>query len=121
MSSDKARERLLAERTRLQAVHAAAVGLGGAAAETPTRALASVDQHPAEQASETLERELDNTVVQRVESELAEVEAAIQRLTDGKYGLCEACGKPIADGRLEAMPAARYCVEDQGKADRGQL
>jgi DnaK suppressor protein len=28
----------------------------------------------------------------------------------GTYGLCESCGEPIAEARLEAMPAARLCI-----------
>jgi DnaK suppressor protein len=116
-----ARTHLEAERRRLEEVRAAAAGLSGAAAEAAQQELSSIDQHPAEQASETLERELDTTVVQRAEAELADVEDALRRLDEDRYGLCEACGQPIADARLEAKPAARYCVEDQAKADRGQL
>lgn len=121
MDSSHARARLESERHRLLGVRAAAAGLSGAALEAAQRELSNIDQHPAEQASETLERELDTTVVQRVEAELADVEAALRRIDAGTYGLCEACGQPIAEGRLEAMPAARYCVDDQAKADRGQL
>jgi len=33
------------------------------------------------------------------------------KLDAGTYGLCEACGKTIGDARLEAMPAARFCIE----------
>ena len=121
MDSQQARTHLETERARLLEVRAAAAGLSGAAAEAAQRELSSNDQHPAEAASETLERELDSTVVQRAEAELADVEAALLRLDEDRYGLCEACGQPIAEGRLEAKPAARYCVEDQAKADRGQL
>jgi len=38
------------------------------------------------------------------------VEAAIARLAEGTYGLCEVCGQPIPPARLEAMPAARRCI-----------
>jgi DnaK suppressor protein len=115
MNPDQARERLLAERARLIQVRDAATRLSTSAAESAQRELSSADQHPAEQATETLERELDLGVLQSVESELMEVQAALERLEAGTYGICEICGKPIAEGRLEAMPAARYCVEDQAK------
>lgn len=121
MNGTDARSHLEAEKRRLLEVRAAAAGLSGAAAEAARRELSNVDQHPAEAASETLERELDSTVVQRAEAELADVEDALRRLDEGRYGLCDACGQPIADARLEAKPAARYCVEDQARADRGQL
>jgi len=118
MSTEQARERLIAERDRLTEVRDAATRLSTSATEAAQRELSSVDQHPAEQATETLERELDLGVLQSVESELTEVQAALERVEAGSYGKCAVCGKTIADGRLEAMPATRYCVEDQAKAER---
>jgi len=44
--------------------------------------------------------------------------AAAHRLDRGTYGTCQACGRPIGDERLEALPATRFCVEDQAKAER---
>lgn len=46
----------------------------------------------------------------QLRSELDEVERALGKLDDGTYGTCETCGEPIAPARLEAMPAARYCI-----------
>ena len=43
------------------------------------------------------------------------MEAAIERLEAGNYGRCEGCGKPIGTARLEAMPAARFCIADAAK------
>ncbi|MHB8718559.1 MAG: TraR/DksA C4-type zinc finger protein [Candidatus Dormibacteria bacterium] len=121
MDSEPARDRLRAEQARLQEVRAAADRLVSAANEAETGELSSIDQHPAEQATETLEREIDQGVLQRVDAELAEVEAALERLDAGAYGVCEICGQAIAEGRLEAMPATRYCVEDQARVDRNPL
>jgi DnaK suppressor protein len=45
---------------------------------------------------------------------LAEIEAALGRITAGRYGWCEQCGRPIATARLAAQPQARYC----GACDR---
>ncbi len=118
MDTEQARERLNAERDRLTEVRDAASRLSTAANEASQGELSTADQHPAEQATETLERELDLGVLQSVDGELTELQAAIERLDAGKYGVCEVCGKSIPDGRLEAMPAARYCVDDQAKIDR---
>ena len=117
MDTEQARERLNAERDRLIGVRGAASRLSTAANEATEGELSSADQHPAEQATETLERELDLGVLQSVDSELTELAAALDRLDAGTYGICEICGKTIPDGRLEAMPAARYCIEDQAKVD----
>lgn len=115
MDTEQARQRLLAERDRLEEVRQAAERLSAGAREAAERELSSADQHPAELATETIERELDQTVVQHARTELVEIEAAIARLDSNTYGLCEVCKQPISEGRLEAMPAARYCVEDQAK------
>lgn len=42
--------------------------------------------------------------------QLADVEGALAKLGDGTYGTCETCGDPIAEARLEAMPATRFCI-----------
>ena len=46
----------------------------------------------------------------QVQGHLAEVEAAIERLAAGTYGICERCGQPIAKARLKARLAARTCI-----------
>jgi DnaK suppressor protein len=43
--------------------------------------------------------------------QLAEVELALAKFDAGTYGLCEADGEPINEGRLEAMPATRFCID----------
>ena len=55
----------------------------------------------------------------QVRSDLDDVEAALRRLEEGTYGQCEACGTPIGEGRLAALPAARYCVGHQPVARAG--
>lgn len=42
---------------------------------------------------------------------LGEVERALRKLDEGGFGACERCGEPIAEARLEAMPATRYCID----------
>ena len=80
--------------------------------------LSTFDQHQADVGSEVFEREKDFSIVQRMEDQIGEVEAAIARLENGTYGNCERCGKPIADERLEAIPWARLCLEDQSAGER---
>lgn len=47
----------------------------------------------------------------QLRAELDEVESALHKLDEGTYGVCETCHQPIAPARLEAKPAARYCIE----------
>jgi DnaK suppressor protein len=42
---------------------------------------------------------------------LAEVDAALARRAEGRYGVCESCGRPIAAERLAVRPAARTCID----------
>ena len=41
-----------------------------------------------------------------------DVVRAFEKLDEGSYGRCDVCGKPIPEGRLEALPWAVLCVED---------
>jgi RNA polymerase-binding transcription factor len=41
---------------------------------------------------------------------LSEVEAALNRMDRGTYGVCEGCGEPIPEARLRALPWARFCI-----------
>lgn len=118
MDADESRQRLDEERRRLEGLRQEYAGLREQSEEDGMQELSSVDQHQADVATETFERSKDLSILDEVEAELADVEHALQRLDEGTYGTCEACGKPIPDERLEAMPAARFCVEDQATAER---
>jgi DnaK suppressor protein len=51
---------------------------------------------------------------------LEKVEAALERIKDGSYGKCIDCGRQIGSARLEAIPWAQYCLEDQEKHDKAE-
>jgi DnaK suppressor protein len=53
----------------------------------------------------------NKVLAQQLRAELDEVERALAKLDDGTYGKCETCGEAIAEARLEAMPATRYCIQ----------
>lgn len=121
MDETKARERLEQERERLQAMARSIAedndleeGQQDSAAE-----LSNVDQHVADAGSETFEREKDMAILANLEEQIDGIEEALKRVADGTYGTCEACGKAIGDERLEVVPTARYCVEDQGAREAG--
>ena len=67
---------------------------------------------PADQASETFEREKDITILEQLEHDLAEIESALQRLDEGSYGIDEVSGEQIAPERLEAYPIARTNIDN---------
>ena len=68
------------------------------------------DEHDPEGTTIAFERSQVATLVRQAEHDLAEVEAALGRLEQATYGVCETCGAPIGEGRLEARPATRWCI-----------
>ena len=120
MDADEARRRLEAERARLTEVRSDfdVEHLTDESEDENLSELSSVDQHQADVGTETFEREKDLSILEQIEAELADVEHALRRIDDGTYGTCEFDGKPIPEERLEAMPAARFCVEHQAEAER---
>lgn len=117
---EAARKRLLQERERLTRLRE---GISNETSdEKPERIelqeLSSIDQHQADVGSELFEREKDIAISQRLETELEDIEDAFGRIDSGTYGTCETCKKPIPKERLEAIPQARFCVDDQARAER---
>jgi DnaK suppressor protein len=68
------------------------------------------DEHDPEGATIAFERSQVAALVLQVQHQLTEIEAAIERLAAGTYGVCEQCGQPIAAARLGARPTARTCI-----------
>lgn len=120
MEADQARALLSQERERLQGIREDLGAVKDESQQDSMEELSSYDQHQADVATETFDREKDLSILDNIDGELADVEHALQRLDDGTYGTCEACGKPIDDERLEAVPASRYCLDDQAKAEHEQ-
>jgi DnaK suppressor protein len=96
--------------------------------ESLTKATEDVEREPtgdqgtgggiADAGSEIFERSRDLSIVQDIDAQLADIDHAKARLTNGSYGTCEACGRPIDPQRLAARPATRFCIEDQEGAER---
>jgi RNA polymerase-binding protein DksA len=75
------------------------------------------DNHLGDMATAMYDRELDDGLEESARDTLAEIDAALQRIEAGTYGICEGCGKPIGAERLSAIPWARYCIDDQRRAN----
>lgn len=69
-------------------------------------------------ASDGFDRDFALSLVANEQEALSEIAAAIQRIHDGTYGVCEITGKPIAAERLEAVPFTRYSLEGQAEFER---
>jgi RNA polymerase-binding transcription factor DksA len=110
VDTNEARERLLAERDRLEA-------------QLSDQADAVADQQSEDDiaasdlAKDILDRELNHSELERARRELAEVNAALERIDNGTYGVSDVSGRPIPDERLQAVPHARRLAEEQELID----
>lgn len=82
-----------------------------------TGELSTVDQHPADVADITYQRELQQTTQELLEREVAQVEDALRARASGTYGTCQECGRSIPEERLQARPQATLCVECQRRLE----
>lgn len=112
-NTEQIRERLLARQRDLQ--------------ETMTRLQADAQEAiPAE-----VQDEMDRTISSEAQtasldlntrefSALEDVQAALERLDSGTYGICVVCSRPIEPARLEAIPETPYCREDAERMEKTQ-
>ena len=78
-----------------------------------------LDNHLAETASVTIDREIDYSLEENEARVLAAIDAALGRIEDGTYGRCERCGNEIEADRLEAIPWVTLCIEDKRRDEHG--
>ncbi len=69
------------------------------------------DQNFADSSQVTAERGEAEALAKSLQETLSEVEHALAKFEENTYGTCESCGQPIAPARLEAKPAARFCID----------
>lgn len=106
MDSDHARRLLARERRRIEE--------GLAALRRDGTLEGSQQWEPGDAGSEDLyQDELDAGRREQLQSDLAALERAENRLADGTYGLSVESGEPIPDGRLEVFPTAERTVEEE--------
>jgi DnaK suppressor protein len=68
-----------------------------------------------EEADEVQEYDNKLSLEYSLELKLKDVNVALEKITEGKYGICEKCGKEIEEDRLKAAPEARFHMKCNGK------
>ncbi len=71
----------------------------------------TLDNHLAETATVTVDREIDYTLEENSEHLLVEIDGALKRIEEGTYGICVNCGREIGEERLAAIPWATHCID----------
>lgn len=80
--------------------------------------LSHMPQHMAEQGTEMFDQALSLDLAQADRNLIREIDAALKRIEDGTYGVCELTGKPIKAERLEELPWTRYSIEAARELER---
>lgn len=101
------KERLLQTISRLEET-----GLGDTMSDSLGE-LSMYDNHPGDVGDAVFERGKDVALRDNAHVLLEEVEAALDKMARGTYGVCEKCGRPIDEERLEALPWATHCIDCQ--------
>ncbi len=83
--------------------------------------LSPTDRDPSmsDQGTDTFDREFALKQLSSEQDVLFEIDAAIRRLEDGTYGICEISGEPINIERLQALPYVRYTITTQSDLEKG--
>jgi RNA polymerase-binding transcription factor DksA len=116
MDAEHARQLIVSERERLESLvrEREAEGIGTESEAESLSELSSLDQHQGDIGTETFEREKDFSLLEQLEAEIGDLDAALRKVDEGTYGICEICGRPIEPERLEALPGTRTCIEHAG-------
>jgi DnaK suppressor protein len=80
----------------------------------------SLGNHIADDGSNVSEAERLVVISEDFQEILGQINAALERMEEGSYGICLRCGKPIAAERLKAFPYVAYCIECQSIIEREQ-
>ena len=80
--------------------------------------LSTLPIHMADMGTDNYEQEFTLGLVEKDRNLLREINAALAKIQNGTYGICEGTGKPISKPRLEAQPWARYSIEHARQLER---
>jgi RNA polymerase-binding transcription factor DksA len=116
MDAERARQLIVSERERIEGLirEREVEGIGTESETENISELSSFDQHQGDIGTETFEREKDFSLLEQLEAEIGDLDAALRKIEEGTYGICEVCGKEIEPERLEAVPGTRTCIEHAG-------
>ncbi len=78
----------------------------------------SVSQHSADDATDLFLRDRDQALRRNAGALILQIDAALDRLDDGTYGVCQRCEQQIGAERLEARPYVAYCIRCQSLMER---
>lgn len=90
----------------------------GVLARDASEELPAFSLHMADAATDTYDRDFALSIATSEQSALYEIDAALNRIREGTYGVCELTGKPIEKERLKAIPWARFSASAEKELER---
>jgi RNA polymerase-binding transcription factor DksA len=109
---DDLRDRLVEERAELQVQLATIEEASFAQTQSDLTGDVGLDDESADAGTATFEREKDLSIEQNVRDLLAKIDRALLRMEEGRFGICDRCGKPIEKARVKALPYVDLCIKD---------
>jgi RNA polymerase-binding protein DksA len=116
--TDALRERLVSERRDLQAQFDEIEESTFSSNQSEMTGEMGFDEEYADAGTATFEREKDLSLVNNLRDLLERIDKALVKISEGTYGLCDRCGKPIEKLRLKALPYANLCIKDKQAEER---
>lgn len=80
--------------------------------------LSGYSLHMADMATDNFDREFNLGLASSEQHILNQIDEALRRIEEGRYGICEVCSKPISQKRLLAVPYARSCIKCQAEEEK---
>ncbi len=80
--------------------------------------LSGYSQHLADAGTDTADRDFALNLIASEQSQIKEIDDALERMRLGTYGTCEITGRPIPASRLASVPQTRYSIEGQKELER---
>jgi RNA polymerase-binding protein DksA len=111
-------QRLVQQRRKLLEMRVALLQRIKQLAEAAREDTPGYSLHMADAATDSFDRDLTLGLASFEQEGLYEVDAALKRIDDGAYGICESTGRPISWERLAAVPCARFCVEAEKQLEK---
>jgi DnaK suppressor protein len=106
------RNRLREERVELQAQLSTITEDAFSSSQSEMAGDVGLDDESADAGTATFEREKDLSIEQNVRDLLHKIDAALERMEEGTYGICARCGRPIEKTRIKALPYVDLCIKD---------
>ncbi len=107
------RHELLEDRSQLEDE-----GLSKTSKSDKTGDITSVHTHMADMSADMFQQEVELGRLEREGQEIREIDAAIEKIENGEFGICELNGEEISKERLHAIPWTRYCIECESKREK---